>query len=263
MDENVSVAYKDKDWLERQYLGLKKSANTIALAVQRDPETIRQWLIRFGIERRPAAVINHVFLRSQLMDILSGSLLGDGSIVPGKRGASPRYSISNKHRAYLQYVSSNLEAEGLEQCGKITRHDNEWGTSWNYHSRHYPELQRLRDKWYPDGKKHVPSDIILNPTTTRVWFIEDGYFGQMNDLAIGRIQFATNSFTEEETGSLAGKLQIALDDKRVHVNKGYPSGWTIVFSRREVVEKFFSYIGGCPDKLSNIYGYKWPTEVAT
>ena len=257
----MSTQYQNKAWLTEQYVDHQTGTTLIGRDQNRNPETIRQWLIRFGIERRPSAIINHVELRPRLMEMLNGSLLGDGSVVPGKRNGSPRYSISNKHREYLQYIAVQLAVCGLEQSGKITQHTNEWSTYWSYHSRHYPELRRVREEWYPGGKKQIPKGLILSSSVVRTWFIEDGYFGQTKDSAFGRIQFATNGFSEEETERLASQLRREIDDDRVHVNKGYPSGYTIVFSREETVGAFFAYLGPCPLELRDIYGYKWPNEV--
>ena len=257
------VDYRQESWLRDQYLDQHKGTTVIAETQKCNPETIRQWLIRFGIERRPCAIINHIDLTDGLMEMFNGSLLGDGSIVPGKRHGSPRYSISNKHCEYLQYISARLASRGLEQSGRIVPYTNEWGTYWSYHSRYYPELRRLREEWYPGGKKHVPREIALSPSVVRTWFIEDGYFGQTKDSAFGRIQFATNGFSKEETERLAAQLRTEINDCRVHVNKGYPSGHTIVFSKAETVKKFFAYLGPCPLELCNIYGYKWPDEVTS
>jgi len=257
------VDYRQESWLRDQYLDQHKGTTVIAETQKCNPETIRQWLIRFGIERRPCAIINHIDLTDGLMEMFNGSLLGDGSIVPGKRHGSPRYSISNKHCEYLQYISARLASRGLEQSGRIVPYTNEWGTYWSYHSRHYPELRRLREEWYPNGKKHVPVDLAISPTVVRTWFIEDGYFGRTRTSFIGRVQFATNSFERDEVELLTAKLKAAISDERIYINKESSSGYTIVFSHRETITKFFQYIGGCPRAIQNIYGYKWPDEVTS
>ena len=44
--------YKNKEWLENQYINLKKSMNDIAKICDVSGSTIMKWMIKFGISRR-------------------------------------------------------------------------------------------------------------------------------------------------------------------------------------------------------------------
>jgi len=46
------MKYRNKEWLENQYLTLKKSARDIAKECNVDPGTIGNWLKKFGIKTR-------------------------------------------------------------------------------------------------------------------------------------------------------------------------------------------------------------------
>jgi len=252
------MLYKDKFWLEENYQGNQLSTRQMAKIADCDAETIRHWLMRFGINRRPATNINYVSLTPELSEILDGHLLGDMSVVQERKQAA-HLSQSNKHQAYLDWLSSLLSAHHVEQRGQIKEYRNKVGRSWIYHSRYYRDFVALRNRWYPEGKKIVPSDIELRPITVQRWFMDDGSFFKAKGNVIGRVVFSTNSFARNDVDFLASKLVSAIGSNSIHVNKAMV-GWTIQFSEQKTVQMFFDYIGACPEGLESIYGYKWPSS---
>ena len=82
------MLYKDKFWLEENYQGNQLSTRQMAKIADCDAETIRHWLMRFGINRRPATNINYVSLTPELSEILDGHLLGDMSVVQERKQAA-------------------------------------------------------------------------------------------------------------------------------------------------------------------------------
>jgi len=247
--------YQDKSWLEESYQsGL--STREMARIADCHNETIRHWLVKFDIDRRPATNINYVSLTPELLEFLDGHLLGDMSVLQERR-QSAFISFNYKYQGYSQWLASLLFTFGIQQRGQIKDYKNKFGVSWLYHSRYYRNLIEIRKRWYPEGKKIVPSDIELRPITVQRWFMDDGSFFKTKGNVIGRVVFSTNSFTRNDVDFLASKLVSAIGSNSIHVNKAMV-GWSIQFSEQKTVRRFFDYIGACPEGLESIYGYKWP-----
>jgi hypothetical protein len=260
MWDNISMkkTYQSKEWLRQQYWGFGLSTRQIAKQVGCDDETIRHWLMRFDISRRPATNINYVSLTPELLELLDGHLLGDMSVVQ-ERKQSASLSQGNKHQVYLNWLSNLLSAYHVEKRGQIKEYQNKVGKSWIYHSRYYRDFVALRERWYPDGRKVVPADIKLTPITVRDWFLDDGSFFKAKGNVIGRVDLATNAFIRREVEFLTSRLVSAIGSNSIHVHEAMV-GWTIQFSEQKTVQRFFDYIGACPEGLEFIYGYKWPSH---
>jgi len=252
------MLYQNKGWLKESYLQKKLSTRQMGKIADCHNETVRRWLIKFRIDRRPATNINYVGITPLLGEFLDGHLLGDMSILQ-ERTQSAFISFNYKYREYSEWVASLLFDFGVERRGQIKGYRNDFGVSWLYHSRYYRDLVDLRRRWYPEGKKIVPTDLALTPITTRQWFLDDGSFIRVTGNVIGRVQFATNAFTRPEVQVLASKLASSISNNSIQVNKAV-TGWTLLFSNQATVRAFFNYIGDCPPELENIYGYKWPIK---
>ena len=247
--------YKVKEWLENKYRVQKWSIRKIAREEGVNAETIRNWLIKFGIERRHQA-INHVTLSETALSFLNGELLGDASLIWGCEGISAYYSITSKHKEYLDWLRKKLFDFGLQKVDKIRKYKNSWGYYFLLQTKYYRELSVLRKLWYPNGIKIVPKELKLNPLTTKMWFIEDGS-AFIRSSGKKAINFCTNSFKKEDVERLAQMLRNELNLEEIYVNKAHGRGYLIVINKSNVISALFDYIGDCPEELKNIYGYKW------
>jgi len=254
---NTAMLYHNKKWLKDTY-NKGHSTRQMAKLANCHNETIRHWLIRYGIDRRPATNINYVELTPQLVEVLDGHLLGDMSVLQERR-QSAFISFNYKYRGYSEWLASLLVNFGVQRRGQIKGYKNSFGVSWLYHSRYYRSLLYLRRRWYPEGKKIVPPDIDLTPLIIKHWFMDDGSFFKAKGNVIGRVEIATNSFTKDEVELLASKLASSIGSNSIHIHNA-ESGWTLQFSNQDTVKAFFNYIGDCPNDLESIYGYKWPAQ---
>lgn len=114
---------------------------------------------------------NHIILSNTLREYLDGLLLGDGCIV-FKRGRSPYYTHVDKHRNYIVWLRKRLKTLGLPYVGSIYKRE-EYGTYY-FCSNSAIELKDMRERWYPNGKKKIPSDLEITPIILKNWYVGDG-----------------------------------------------------------------------------------------
>lgn len=262
----------DRRWLIYQYLELRKSAPIIAQDIGCDTATIYYWLEKFNLPIRnisEAASLNrpYVFLSKQLLEILNGLLLGDGHIDHQNRWTSS-YFHGSKYKDYLEWLSDLLKVFGIGQVGKIYKREKDTPfptrvchtVSYFYRSQHYVELKELQSKWYrpatekereTDRKffKIIPPDLKLTPLTCLHWYIGDGHLDKKHNCAY----LCTQGFLENEIDFLISSLwKLGFKTTR-HKNKS-------IYIPVKSVPDFLNYIGPCPKRIKNAYGYKWAVK---
>jgi len=189
---------------------------------------------------------NHCNISQENIEWINGELLGDGSLVSSS-SYSARVCYASKFLEYINYISIILKSFGIEQSGEIYKqyHKKFNCYSYGYHSKMYVELLAIRRKWYPNGKKIVPRDIIITPITLRQWFIGDGYLRKRKK---GRphIILATDGFSISDIEWLVVQLnKLGFKAKRVSL---------IIYISAHSTREFVNYIGECPAKC---YQYKF------
>jgi hypothetical protein len=147
-------------------------------------------------------MMNEHFSREQ-QSIITGSLLGDGHLSnPRKGNSSLNKCQCLKHLEYLEWHKDQFEGHTTD----IKIYDNYANgkkyKKCNLHWRAHPYFSLLRKKWYPVGKKIVPSDLQLDPLSIAVWYFDDGY----NSLENRTIKIATCSFQVPEIEFLIAQL---------------------------------------------------------
>ncbi len=114
-------------------------------------------------------------LSDQQMQLILGSLMGDGNLSPNTRGRSgTRFRLGHgaKQAAYLDWKVSLL---GNIEC---TRTSNAKGAVFADFTP-LPELAEVHDAvYFGDGKKHLSWDYLkeLTPLALAVWYMDDGCF---------------------------------------------------------------------------------------
>lgn len=144
---------------------------------------------------------------SFLVDIVDGLLLGDGWIdIKGLL----RIDQSHKRYCLLEDISTKLAIIGVHSRilpispkKKIIagREINSGGGSLLY-TPAYIEIQRQRNRWYPEGIKRIPKDINISPLVLSYWFAGDGTYNSN-----GILSFCTNGFIKADTEFLINKIK--------------------------------------------------------
>lgn len=102
---------------------------------------------------------------------LIGEILGDGYI-----GIGGKYAHTTKHRAYAEFLKAKFEKLGVHAN---IYDDHRFDSRTNkYYDRTFVatrcNFKQLRLKWYPNGKKVVPDDIVIDDEIFCHWIIGDG-----------------------------------------------------------------------------------------
>jgi hypothetical protein len=181
---------------------------------------------------------------NEAMEIIEGELLGDGSISHVQTNACFSHATANFCYAnfiYDRLVSLNIPLLALETLparngGKPQLRTR---TSCNI------AFTDLRRRWYPKGKKTVPSDLQLTKTMCLHWYLGDGYIEQ------GTVKFSTCGFTEAEVVRLA----TLLTDLGFRSSRNRRSGGHfVVRMSKGAAFRFLEWLGPCPVEG---YGHKW------
>jgi hypothetical protein len=127
--------------------------------------------------------------------IITGSMLGDGYITnPPYGNSSFVKKMCKKSRPYLVWhfkelkpYSSRIGISRQVVAGKRYK-------QFAYATRSNPLFTKLRNLWYPNGKKIIPHGLKLNSLSLAIWFCDDG----SNDWKCRDISFAAQAFLPRE-----------------------------------------------------------------
>lgn len=224
------------------------SINILAIKYNVDWHTIERALKENNISTRPLQ--NKLELSLKGKEIIDGLLLGDASVCKSKTrpGRSPKFMISQtlKRASWIYKIASDLNIEGLKgftyvRQPKACKYKNRIILGKEAHvfeSKHYPELSDLRERWYPNGTKIVPKDLILTPLIVAQWFCGDGTYGKC-----GNLSFCTNSFSIEDVDFLIFRLKQDLGIYALkNLAKKNSNQWVIHISRKNEAYKLANII---------------------
>lgn len=141
-------------------------------------------------------------LTEKQMSIVNGLLLSDASIVyETKRSKTAVFSIGCKHIEFLKYIQMIMPFKT-----KIYFSQQKY-SSWHLKSNISLLFNCLRKTWYPNGKKIVPPDLIIDKTVLLYWFFGDGTVWKSKRSISGRIGLATDGFRKSDVELLQNKLK--------------------------------------------------------
>lgn len=194
----------------------------------------------------------------KLNDYINGLLLSDGSV--SKIG---RYTQASSQIEWLNRIKDDFSMFGVNSTINNGHHQTSYYEDkpiksfiYNMWTKCYVEFKELRKKWYPEGKKIVPNDIMMTPECVGNWYLGDGYINtQMQSCGIYyTISIATCGFETNDIEFLKSELNDAIG-----VNSYIaPSTNYICISRKKAVIKFLDYI---KDIQVPCYSYKFPSSL--
>jgi recombination protein RecA len=164
-------------------------------------------------------------LSDQQMQVVLGSLMGDGNLSPNRRGRSgTRFRLGHGARqaAYLNWKVSLL---GNIEC---TRTSNAKGAVFADFTP-LPELAELHEAvYFGDGKKHLSWDYLkeLTPLALAIWYMDDGCFTlrskgvqERTQGGSGRIEICVEAMSPGSRERLAQHLRDAYGlDVKLHAS---------------------------------------------
>ena len=166
-------------------------------------------------------------------EIINGCLLGDGTLIRPKRSgwdSNFTETHSTSQASLLEWIQkamkpfpSNLRDTKARKVNFGRENYNVGLKGFDYKKELYinacPYFTELEKKWYQRDSndnyvfkqvgsrlwriKVVPKDLIMTPTTMRLWFWGDGY----TNIKERKAGFCTQSFTNDEQDFLIEKLK--------------------------------------------------------
>lgn len=170
------------------------------------------------------------FKDSQIIEIIYGTLLGDGYAEKRKNGKGTRISFyqENSHDDYLLYLHSLVANLGycntnipqiktrLGKHGKLRK-------VIRFHTWTYDQFNYIHELWYKDGIKILPSnlDTYLSPLALAIWIMDDG------GKAGKGLKISINNFTILEINNLVNLLDNKYKIKANIHKVGTDNQWNI------------------------------------
>ena len=241
-----------REVLEQMYVQQNMSIITIAKQLHHRSTTIARALEQYGIPQRARGWhMCHppLVLSQHQREVLYGALLGDGCLWKSKQGRNAQFTYTSKSRQHVEFVYQQLGipcAQGIQEYVYTDKRTQKTYTRYCFRTEHNITFEEERQRWYPNGKKIVPKDIALTPTTCLIWYIGDGSLNNVKSSQF--IKLSTDAFSVENVQDLCN--QLSAFDAHYWSNHGQPR----LYISRQYIRHFLEYIGPCP---FNDYAYKW------
>ncbi|MDP1712445.1 MAG: hypothetical protein Q8K86_08310 [Candidatus Nanopelagicaceae bacterium] len=184
-----------------------------------------------------------IVLTNVEQEIISGGLLGDGSIFLKKYSAY--FSYACKHRSVVDDLAVRLSRlhPTIRKRQYFDERTKKTYTCFLLSTHSYPSFLKLRQKWYPNGKKIIPNDIMLTPETCYWWYLGDGSSGNSS------LTLFTNGFQKQDVDRISKLMpntcQVCLNRKQQPI---------ILITKIQERVKFLSFIGKCRHP---VYNQRW------
>jgi hypothetical protein len=236
-----------KKWIERGY-----SAACIAKRYNVGQTTVRNALKKAGISLQKK---KNFPTTKAFTDFINGLLLGDGCIAWNKENdlkpKKARYVHSDKNGTYLLWLKKILETFGLTLHPiRQTNACKEWAESFSLESFSLPELLIFREKWYSNGKKEIPEDIVFTNITLFNLYIGNGSYCVRKKYNSKVIRISKHDLCWNQI------ISDALHKLNIN-NSVYPKG---IYIHKNYNEAFFQYVCEIPYFIPKAYYYKFPPE---
>jgi RecA/RadA recombinase len=137
-------------------------------------------------------------LSSQQMQVVLGSLMGDGNLSPNRRDRSGVRFRLGHGRKQVDYLDWKVSLFANIEC---SRHTNATGAVFADFTP-LPELDELRQAvYFGDGKKHLSDEYLkaLTPLALAIWYMDDGCFT------------VRSKGVQERTQGGSGRIEICVD----------------------------------------------------
>ena len=106
--------------------------------------------------------------------ILVGSLLGDGTLRRQDNRLNVLFEVnhSEKQKKYVDWKWQHFQEHVLTKP-KIRKNSGQ-RIAYRFTTRSLPVFTEYYQQFYSDGKKKIPKNLILDPLSLAVWFMDDG-----------------------------------------------------------------------------------------
>jgi hypothetical protein len=185
-------------------------------------------------------------------EIITGSMMGDGTVIRTKEGTRPMFKIRVIKREYIEKIKKEFGVM-MTKVRYVNAENNNGSTEDLYcvQTRSLSELERYR-KWYSSGQKVWPDDISLTPTVLRHWYCQDGHLRSW-----GRGRPQSDIALDNERGNEQKVMSYFKDSDAPVPDRWHEDEYnTRIVWNADKTEKLFDYIG----EPEPGFLYKWAGE---
>lgn len=253
----IKLPLPKADVLKKLYIDKKLSTKKIAKIYNVTPRAVSTKLKRARVTIRNLSdaqelIANHIKINKIMNHYFDGLLLGDGCVTtPKKNNKSGVYTHADKHLSYIIWLKKQFSKFQIRNSK--TYHNKKLNT-YSFKTKYYREFIAFRQRWYPNGKKVIPKDLILMPITLKNWYLGDGSY----KLGINGTKSAERVMLCSEFDPFGRKL-IAEQLINLGIDCSiYPNG---IYIKAKSRPKFFEYMLSDDNEIPGCYKYKFPQEI--
>ena len=193
-----------------------------------------------------------IILTEKQKEVLDGALLGDGCLYLHTNGKNAQFTYLSKSREHVEYVGKYFQeywsGEGIKDTSYIDERTNKKYFRSQIKTYTNETFTEQYNRWYRNGIKHLPQDLVLTPLICLIWYIGDGGICHANRTEYIKLSTQCFSKDEQETILLPQLIQFEASLMKTD-NEQY-----FIYIPRRKEKEFLDYIGKCP---FNDYMYKW------
>lgn len=193
-----------------------------------------------------------IILTEKQKEVLDGALLGDGCLYLHTNGKNAQFTYLSKSREHVEYVGKYFQeywsGEGIKDTSYIDERTNKEYFRSQIKTYTNETFTEQYNRWYKNGIKHLPQDLVLTPLICLIWYVGDGGICHANRTEY--IKLSTQCFSKEEQETILLPQLIQFEASLIKTDNNQ---YFIYIPRRKEKE-FLDYIGSCP---FNDYKYKW------
>jgi len=167
--------------------------------------------------------IPQLFTKEQ-ESFFNGLMLGDGSLVYGNKKGSlfPRLSVQRqkKDKDYLFWQYEEFKEFYGTEPKYFKSYHNKAEKFYDGYACITKSGQVFKDqynRWYPNGKKIIPKDLVLDPLTLLIWFLDDGCIIR-NGKSLS-FKLSTDGFLDDDVCFLEKVLSEFISSEDIHYYK--------------------------------------------
>ena len=117
-------------------------------------------------------------MTDEMYEMLYGALLGDGSLRCS--GVNANFYYCSKSYQHVEYVCrlfiESIENSHINHRERYDKRTQKTYTTYEYQSIASKTFTDEYYRWYKEGVKHIPQDLVLTPLICKIWYIGDGSF---------------------------------------------------------------------------------------
>lgn len=201
---------------------------------------------------------NKTFLTENVIEWIDGFNLGDGYIGWDKRKNNTmgaRFIIGSSTKNWSIYAMKGLRVYQPNVPKPYQKIDDKHPNQiWDSKTKTHPDIVKQAKRWYCQGKKKIPHDIRITPTSVLLWYLGDGSLSYTQKGNIARLRLATCDFLKADIQQiLIPKLE------RLGIRCEYEKSKNDIRICADSIRKFFDLIGRKSPVPEYQYKFEYPS----